>query len=135
MPKMFSSRALRLGMVFLALVLNFALLSDSFAQTGKAANGPQLPIDFLKKMRPRSGRRTPVTTQAATLASVPNIDSLANWTDQFSAPGFDFTGNPQDVWPYSMVGAPPESGRTTVIRAPIIPVTVQLLGPDGKVAR
>jgi hypothetical protein len=28
----------------------------------------------------------------------------------------------------------PESGRTTVIRAPIIPVTVQLLGPDGKVA-
>ncbi len=33
-----------------------------------------------------------------------------------------------------MVGAPPESGRTTVIRAPIIPVTVQLLGPDGKVA-
>jgi hypothetical protein len=40
------------GMVFLALVLNFALLSDSFAQTGKAANGPQLPIDFLKKMRP-----------------------------------------------------------------------------------
>lgn len=134
MRKMLSSRALRRATVFLAIALNFALLSDGFAQTGKTAGNAQVPIDFLKKMRPRSGLRTPITTQAATLASVPNIDSLANWTDQFSASGFDFNGNPQDIWPYSMVGAPPESGRTTVIRAPIIPVTVQLLGPDGKVA-
>lgn len=134
MRKMLRSRALRLAAVCLAVALNFALLSDGFAQTGKSAASPQVPIDFLKKMRPRSGIHRAATVQAASLASVPNIDSLANWTDQFSAPGFDFNGNSQDVWPYSMVGAPPESGHTTVIRAPIIPVTVQLLDSSGKVA-
>jgi hypothetical protein len=34
-----------------------------------------------------------------------------------------------------MVGAPPESGRTTTINAPIVPVTVRLLDANGHVAR
>ena len=70
----------------------------------------------------------------ASSSGIPGIDSLVNWSDQFNYAGFDGNGNPQSVWPYTMVGNPPESRRTTNIRAPIVPVTVQLLGPDGKVA-
>ncbi|HZV58828.1 MAG TPA: hypothetical protein VFF42_00705, partial [Candidatus Eremiobacteraceae bacterium] len=41
---------------------------------------------------------------------------------------------PQSVWPYTMVGTPPESGIATHIHAPIVPVDLELLGRDGKVA-
>jgi hypothetical protein len=67
-------------------------------------------------------------------SGIPGIDSIINWSDQFFYNGYDGAGNPQSVWPYTMVGRPPESGRTTHIRAPVVPVTVELLGPDGKVA-
>ena len=70
----------------------------------------------------------------AASTGVPGIDSLANWSDQFTVPGFDFNGNPQSVWPYTMVGTAPESGQTTTFRAPVIPVTVDLLDSTGKVA-
>ena len=58
---------------------------------------------------------------------VPGIDSLTNFTGQFSTPGFDGNGNPQSVWPFSMVGRAPEAGGVTVINNPIIPVVVDLL--------
>lgn len=74
------------------------------------------------------------TIRGAASSGIPGIDSVVNWSDQFFYPGYDSNGNPQSVWPYTMVGNPPESGQTTNIRAPIVPVTVQLLGPDGKVA-
>ena len=72
--------------------------------------------------------------KAAAQSGVPGVDSLQNWTGSFTAPGFDSNGNPQSVWPFEMVGRPPERGDVTVINAPIIPVVVDLLGPDGKVA-
>src|ERR1019366_9369404 len=71
---------------------------------------------------------------SAASSGIPGIDSLANWSDQFVYAGYDGNGNPQSVWPYTMVGNSPESGRTTSLRAPIVPVTVELLGPDGTVA-
>lgn len=67
-------------------------------------------------------------------SGIPGIDSIVNWSDQFFYNGYDGNGNPQSIWPYTMVGHAPETGRVTNIRAPIVPVTVQLLGPDGKVA-
>ena len=74
-----------------------------------------------------------ITANAAS-SGIPGIDSLANWSDQFTYAGYDGNGNPQSVWPYTMVGNAPESGQTTTIRAPVVPVVVKLLGPDGKVA-
>jgi hypothetical protein len=71
---------------------------------------------------------------AEATSGLPGVDSVANWSDQFITPGFDSNGNPQSVWPYTMVGTPPESGETTRINAPIVPVTLDLLGPNGKVA-
>src|SRR5258706_4378609 len=126
------------------------LASVAFAQAG-SIQSKKLPTSFLKKITPKTehsadpsftagrvkylpnGTKITSATSLAT-SGLPGVDSLTNWSDQFSAPGFDFFGNPQSVWPYTMVGNPPESSQSTTFRAPVVPVTVDLLGPDGKVA-
>lgn len=121
--------------------------SLAFAQSN-SIESKKLPSSFLKRAVPRTahvGHGIPAfgttkknagngATTAAATSGLPGVDSVANWSDQFTTPGFDFFGNPQSVWPYTMVGAPPESGQSTHIKAPIVPVTLDLLGPDGKVA-
>jgi hypothetical protein len=62
---------------------------------------------------------------------VPGIDSLANFTGQFTANGVDWSGQPQSTWSYAMVGRSPARGGTTRIRAPIIPVSVDLRDSQG----
>lgn len=64
---------------------------------------------------------------------VPGIDSLVNFTSQFSAPGVDPNGNPQTVWPFAMVGRPPQTGAETDFRAPIVPVVLDLLDQNGNI--
>ena len=133
-----SMKPLRFPSVLLAVCLVSLISASSFAQSGTGSR--KLPKDFLKKMTPKSGM--PVAAQnsakrktaTAAMSSVSGIDSLTNWTDQFTEPGFDGAGNPQSVWPYAMVGDPPESNHATHIHAPIIPVTVQLLDASGNVA-
>ena len=70
---------------------------------------------------------------ASFASPLPPFDSLVHWSDSFTADGFDPNGNPQSIWNYTMIGNAPETNRPSAIRAPIIPVTVQLLGPDGNV--
>jgi hypothetical protein len=72
---------------------------------------------------------------AAATGAVPGLDMVVNFTGQFYAPGVDSNGNPQSVWYYSMVGNSPELGGSTVVAAPIIPVTVDLLDQEGEVRR
>jgi hypothetical protein len=74
------------------------------------------------------------TFHAYASSGIQGIDSIVNWSDQFISPGYDSNGNPQSVWPYTMVGNSPQSGQSASITAPIVPVRVQLLGPDGSVA-
>ena len=62
---------------------------------------------------------------------LPGIDSVANFTGRFKAAGVDSVGNPQTVWPYAMVGNSPDEGGTTVIGAPIVAVSIQLLDASG----
>jgi len=126
------------------------LTSLAFTQTN-SVQSKKLPTTFLKKLTPKTehsadpsftaGRvkyaadGTRISSTNFSSVGLPGVDTLTNWSDQFSAPGFDFFGNPQSVWPYTMVGTPPESGKTTVFRAPIVPVTVDLLAADGTVAQ
>ncbi len=105
---------------------------------GSSVAGARVPIEFLKGRVPRTSHRREGLTRTSTArvqSGVPGIDSIPNWTDQFIADGFDSSDNPQSVWPYSMVGAAPETGRTTQINAPIIPVTVELLDAAGHVGK
>src|SRR5450432_1304383 len=134
------------GTIAMSIVLcGFASLA--LAQTG-SIQSKKLPTSFIQKLSPKTmhsadasftGGRvkylpngTKITSSAT--AGLPGVDSVTNWSDQFTEPGYDFFGNPQTVWPYTIVGTPPESGQTTTFRAPIIPVTVDLLGPDGTIA-
>ena len=106
------------------------------AAAGTTVESARVPLSFIHSFTPRTGDREGQLTRHRSSSSfgVPGIDSLVNFTDQFTADGFDSLGNPQSVWPYEMVGAPPESGLTTFISAPIIPVTVELLDAAGHVA-
>jgi hypothetical protein len=63
----------------------------------------------------------------------PGVDSLTNWNGSFKTPGFDPNGKYKDNWIYNMVGNPPQKGGTTNIDAPVVPVALQLLNPDGSV--
>lgn len=73
-------------------------------------------------------------------SGLPGIDSLVNFTGQFSAsPNLDANGVPLPnvTFSYAMVGNAPskgDGGNTTHINAPIIPVTVELLDANGNVA-
>jgi hypothetical protein len=133
------------GVVSLAMVL---AAGSTYAQ--QAVQSRQLPASALRKMKARtvhssealkkygatknSGVTKNSGTKPAASSGIPGIDSLVNWSDQFNAAGFDGNGNAQFVWPYTMVGNPPESGKKVTIHAPIVPVKVELLAPDGSVA-
>jgi hypothetical protein len=59
------------------------------------------------------------------------IDSIVNFTGQYTFPGFDSNGNPQSVWPWAMIGRSPRSSAITLIGAPIIPVSLDLRDANG----
>src|SRR6266567_2065233 len=64
-------------------------------------------------------------------AGIPGIDSIVNFNGRFTAPGFDPAGNPNTHWFYNMVGTSPETDKTTMINAPVIPVSLDLRNFDG----
>ncbi len=124
----------------LALMVAAAFPLATSAQTAVASR--QLPATSLLTMKPQRpseglkqfGTRKNPGVQSAVSSGIPGIDSIVNFSDQFVSPGFDANGNPQSIWPYTMVGNSPQSGRSASITAPVVPVKVQLLGPDGSVA-
>ena len=95
----------------------------------------QVSPSFLRGATPHAANHAHVGGhhQGGVPNSVPGVDSVANFGGQFTLPGFDSTGNPQSVWPYTMVGAGPSSNHPTAIRAPVIPTTVELLDATGHV--
>jgi hypothetical protein len=65
---------------------------------------------------------------------IPGLDSISNWDDSFTAPGFGPTGAPQSSWFLNTVGNPPSTRGTTTFNAPVVPVIVSLRNPDGSQA-
>jgi hypothetical protein len=130
--------------VCLAILLVLSTMTAALAQT--SIEKAKVPRDFLKRVNPKASsskekfaaigwsKKKTLGLNTAAGVGIPGVDSLLNWSDQFTAPGFDFNGNPQSVWPYTMVGLPPASGRSVTINAPIVPVTLDLLAADGSVA-
>src|SRR5215475_3813028 len=98
------------------------------AVTGDEAQVSSTFLQGAKSIRHREPAHTNANggiTMAAQAQS--SIDTLINFSSSFTAPGFDDAGNPQSVWPYTMVGRPPEQNRTTRFNDSIIPVTVEML--------
>lgn len=116
----------------LYLLLAFAIL---FGATGAfAQHSHQLPANHLTRAHPRfiavppHGHRSPGDANGT-----PGVDSLTNWNGTYKTPGFDPNGKLRNTWFYNMVGNPPERGGTTNINAPVVPVALDLLNPDGSV--
>jgi len=138
------------GIIGLAVLLGAGFTNATYAHASAskyaaAIKSKALPLSALRKMTPRTGHSSEAFTRVGlakkstglstfSTSGTPGVDSLTNWSDQFTAPGFDGNGNPQSVWPYTMVGNPPESGRSSRIGAPIVPVILDLLAPDGTIA-
>jgi len=114
-----------------ALLAAGTLLGGAVAQ-----DSHRLPPDYLSKANPRFIVLPPSPKAAAVLSNangIPGIDSLTNWNGSFQTPGYDPNGKPRDNWIYNMVGNPPARGGTTNINAPVVPVALDLLNPDGSV--
>jgi hypothetical protein len=115
----------------LSLLLASATL---FATVALAQDSRQLPANHLLKAHPRfvavqpHGHHNP-----GDASGIPGIDSLTNWNGSYQTPGYDQNGKPRNNWIYNMVGNPPQKGGTTNINAPVVPVAVDLLNPDGSV--
>ena len=141
-----SVRSIRRACAALALVAFPLLAAQASAQVDAVRLVPSAALSGLKastlhghealaygtKGHKAADGRT--TTSSTVSVGIPGVDSVQNWSDQFVSPGYDGLGNPQSVWPYTMVGNPPEYGQSTTIGAPIVPVNVQLLAADGSVA-
>ncbi len=100
-----------------------------------AADSHQLPANFL------AGMHVLHANNAGGLHGKGNIptphgfpagvDTIVNFTGHFTEQGVYFDGSSHHVWEYSMVGNPPEQGGTTTYNAPVVPVSLHLLDPDG----
>jgi len=134
-----------MGKVFVAMVLvggcTGGSTNDPMGTANQAVSGPstvdaaRVPSNFLQGATLRHGDADQGRHKSgAAFSNGVGVDSVANFVGSFTTPGFDGAGNPQSVWPYSMVGAPPSANRTTTFRAPIIPITVELLDASGNVA-
>ena len=61
------------------------------------------------------------------------IDSIPSFHGSFTVEGADPTGTPRKTWNYTMAGAAPQQGGTTLIDTSVIPVSLDLLDSDGSV--
>ena len=68
-----------------------------------------------------------------TTGSALGVDSVPNWSGYFYEPGIDQFGNgPIFAWTYTMVGSSPYGAApATTIRAPVVPVNIDLRNYDG----
>jgi hypothetical protein len=103
------------------------------AGTAFAQEPDELGPNALNHASHKSIMMTPqaVHGQAHRRFGIPNIDSLVNWNGHYFADGYDSNGNPQREWYYNTVGSPPNMHGTTLIGAPIVPVSMDLRNSDG----
>ena len=114
--------------LFSTLAVNVATLAQESDQITPAFLANAHPM-HTKTLPPRASDGLGFTLRQN--SGLPGIDSVVNFLGQFNAAGVDSNGNPQSTWYYSMVGNPPQRGDTTIIHAPVIPVSLDLLNADG----
>lgn len=126
---LFSNKWLYSSLAICFFTLNTAVLTRAQAQDDDAIDVTQVATMGLKFTH--VGPPTPKNGMAHARFGIPNIDSVPNFNGQFFTPGQDPSGNPQNRWFFNTLGNPPEMGGTTMINAPIVPVSVDLRNADG----
>jgi hypothetical protein len=70
-------------------------------------------------------------TQQATLPGIAGIDSVPNFSGEYSTPGFTSSGAANSTWLFNTLGNAPAKGGITSLDAPIVPVALDLRNADG----
>jgi hypothetical protein len=86
-----------------------------------------VPVEFLAHGSPGRG-------VARSASGIAGVDSVQSFTGTYQLANYDSFGNPNSQWTYNTLGRQPHAGGTTTVRAPIVPVVVELLNVDGTVA-
>lgn len=115
--------------VFIALAAACAVGTRAQVQDDDALSPAQLGGMSVKFTH--VGPKTAKNGMAHERFGIPNIDSVPNFNGQFFVAGQDANGNPQNHWYFNTLGNPPEMGGTTILNAPIIPVSIDLRNADG----
>jgi hypothetical protein len=114
----------------------------SLLLSAAAMEDDQLPSTFLQGVKlltskgdNLAGGRGGTTLGRQSTASVLGVDSVVNWSSYFYLPDFYHA---QFTWSYTMVGNAPFGqggddceGNTTTIKAPVVPVNIDLRNFDG----
>jgi hypothetical protein len=115
-----------------ALVGGLSLRGGNAHADGGGLAPNEVPLDTLTHYTLAHSNLPAAKHQNGHIAQgIPGIDSIPTFNGKYHADGFDPTGNSNKQWVYNMVGNLPQLGGTTTIRAPIIPVSVDLLAGDG----
>src|SRR5487761_1070387 len=86
----------------------------------------------LQTMRILSGNRSNVPRlKTNKVALTGAIDSIVTFSGSYKTHGYGPTGKSQRTWYYEMAGRSPDANATTAFKAPIIPVSVELLSATG----
>jgi hypothetical protein len=121
---------------FAPWLLLFAMFSfTAFAQQNDALPANYLAGTHVEHSNPKGGGFHSNGNIPTPQGFPQGIDTLVNFTGHFDAQGVYADGSAHHIWEYSMVGNPPEKGGTTVVNAPVVPVSLQLLNADGKTTR
>jgi hypothetical protein len=88
-----------------------SLLLPTLLLAQSSVESKRMPSSVLKQMIPKTGhagepeasfgsiKQFAGKAHDAATSGLPGVDSVVNWSDQFIAPGFDFSGKPQSLWP------------------------------------
>jgi hypothetical protein len=109
---------------------------------GQAMEPDQVPVSFTLTTNPHTYNAKSIAAGGVlggrSNGSLLGIDSVVNWSSSFYLLGLDSNAFPQFTWQYTMVGRAPfgtgeseGSAETTEIRAPVVPVSLDLRNFDG----
>src|ERR1700757_1611959 len=141
---MFTSRAIQIGLKSSSCVRNIAIaiLSVSWACSQnmgaqQALEADQLPAETTPTARGGGYTHVPPHIQSAPsqasqliLSPAATLESVTTFSGEYVAHGFSAANTLQSHWFYQMIGTVPETGKTTIITAPIIPVSLDLRNAD-----
>jgi hypothetical protein len=117
------------------LIISWAGSQNIAAQQTLEAD--QLPSETTPTARGRYARVPPhIQAESAqgsqlVLAPAATLESVGTFSGEYVAHGFSAASTLQSHWFYQMIGTVPETGKTTIIAAPIIPVSLDLRNANG----
>jgi hypothetical protein len=104
--------------------------------TAFAQDNDALPNNALAGAHKKATHPSPASLKTTGNIPTPHgfpvgVDTIVNFTGSFQSQGVYFDGSAHNVWEYSMVGNSPAHGGTTVFKAPVVPVSMDLRNADG----